>query len=133
MTIEFSNIDVSKPDLKQLEEPDAVLVLDDALTVVIDFPLSNAAEFVTTSEKVGAGFSKKQIVQLIIGYYVQIYKEEEETATVKARRVSDVFTNRSETDGHYGVYGYELSELAIAGFSIRRDQGYPIVTPIMYT
>jgi len=121
--------------------PDEIVIMDSHIHIEFSYPLNNPLN-VDLSSKNPNGFTKKEIVDHIVRIYREIYAEEERTAhpqayTVKSDKmgegISDVqehvviptdqrqlfscMINRNSTEGVYGIWGHDLSDLAIEGLT----------------
>lgn len=65
-----------------LVNSDKIVIPDNKINLIIDFPLINSVTLSITS-KSGSGFTLKEIIQVLIEEYKNIYKEETETAPEK--------------------------------------------------
>ncbi|MDO6432966.1 hypothetical protein Q4E93_20325 [Flavitalea sp. BT771] len=70
-----------------------------------------------------SGFTRRQIILEISKRYHQMYEEEERTATIKTIPVEQRKTmyNRNETNGKYGIWGHDLSDLELSTINIYRN------------
>lgn len=119
-------------DLKALSNADEIIVSAGKITVVIDYPLSKAVEFDMTAH--GAGITPRQLVTEISKRYHQIYLEEEQTSKIKSTPVNErkLVANRNETDGKYGIYGHDLSDLDMSMIQVfKTSGGRTIIWPII--
>ncbi len=121
--IELSN---PGPDLASLSDADQVLISAPEISVVIDYPLKN--EFVFRLRSAGE-FTKGKLAQMISDQYQQIYAEEEKSATIKTipRKQRKVLYNRNETNGKYGIWGHDLSDLVLSGIRIHQQSNGEII------
>ena len=86
-------------------------------TLIIDYPLRKPVTFDLATTN---GFSRKQLILLISEKYHEIYKEEETTAstkTIPADERKDLL-NRNETNGKYGIWGHDLSDLDLGTIEV---------------
>lgn len=60
-------------------DPDEIVINRDNITIRFDYPLSS--EFLFRYKSKG-GFTRKQLIELIVNQYREIYKKEEETASL---------------------------------------------------
>jgi len=107
--IELENTD---KDLKKLIDKDEIVISDKKVTLIIDYPVTKECKFELTSNN---GFTRAALVKQISDKYHQIYQEEESTATVKTVPVKERTTlyNRNQTDVKYGIWGHDLTDLAL--------------------
>lgn len=107
--VELEHVD---KDLKQLIDKDELVISDNKVILIIDYPLTKEARFELTSNN---GFTREQLVKQISEKYHQVYQEEETTATNKTVPADKRTTlyNRNQTDGKYGIWGHDLADLAL--------------------
>lgn len=120
--------------------PDEIVISDTDITIVYDYPLSKEFKFTYYSE---SGFSRKQLIELIVNEYKNIYKEEEDTTeNISVEYIDDnnekkVYTgkvipehirvkvscliNRHKTQGKYGIWGHDISDLVIEGITYNKN------------
>lgn len=69
------------------------------------------------------GFSRKQLALLISEKYHQIYDEEEVGATTKTIPVNkrDNGINRNKTNGKYGIWGHDITDLDLGSIDVRKS------------
>ncbi|KAG5368810.1 hypothetical protein CJU90_1040 [Yarrowia sp. C11] len=88
------------------EEDDPKYVL-----LILDYPLDDDYEFkVFPDDK--RGFTRGHLIREVKRHYDRVYAEEEETSTVPVTNIPNMM-NRVTTDGNYGVWGHDLSDLAL--------------------
>lgn len=84
-----------------LENSDTIVIPDQRISVIIDYPLLNRAEAVITSDD-GGGFTLAEIIHKVKQVYSYIYNEEERTATPCTYHLSkfclDCITHNGEKD-----------------------------------
>ena len=116
-------INLDNPEINQLINGDEILVKNTLINIIFDYPLNNPHTFEFKNEK---GFSRKDLVLLISKKYKEIYAEEEVTSTVKTIPVDKRtgIINRNETQGKYGIWGHDLSDLVLSGIEVHEtDKG----------
>lgn len=108
--IPWISIESPENDLENLIEPDKIVLPYNSITLIIDYPLENPITFDLTSDK---GFSRKQIILAISEKYHEIYSKEEASASIKTIPIEqrEGLINRNQTDGEYGIWGHDLSDL----------------------
>lgn len=116
-------INLEKPDeeISRLIDAEKVVLPYTKATLIVDYPLNKPASFELSSR--GRGFTRKQLIQEISGRYHLIYKEEEQSASVKTipmEKRGDLM-NRNETNGKYGVWGHDLSDLALSAVEVYQN------------
>lgn len=120
-------IDSAQRDLKNLRWKDAIIIPDKKLTIIIDYPLSSNYTFELSSD---TGFSREHLVTEICRHYYLLYEEEEKTATVKTIPLKErKIYNRNQTNGKYGIWGHDISDLILSEILVRKtDSGEIILT-----
>ncbi len=119
-------IDIERPEeeINRLIDADEIIIQPDTCFLIIDYPLKNPAKFTITPGK--NGMSRKEFVWLVNEKYYEIYAEEENTSHIKTipKKERKQLLNRNETDGRYGIWGHDLSDLALNTLYVyRRPNG----------
>lgn len=127
--IPWADITDSEADIQKLENKDKIVISQPRIKVIIDYPLTKAYEFTLTSNK---GFSRSQLLREISKHYHLLYKEEENSATIKTiepdKRTK--LYNRNETNGKYGIWGHDIEDLVLSKISVYKNaKGGIIVIP----
>lgn len=104
---------------------DEIVIPEKQISVEIAFPLSVPHTFVLTAHNPG-GFTIASLAEGISQLYSQIYKEEEKTSETSVSRIPG-FSNRSRTDGKYGIWGYDIDDLVL--LSVKFDGGRGVYIP----
>lgn len=81
------------------------------VTLILDYPLDDDYEFRIYPDD-ERGFTRGHIIREIKRTYDKVYAEEEETSTVPVGNIPGLL-NRDFTDGNYGVWGHDLSDLGL--------------------
>lgn len=121
-------VELSDPtaDLAKLADTDTLLIAAPEIFVAIDYPLKKEFLFRLHSNN---GFTKKKLVQLISDQYHWIYQAEEKSATIKTippdKRIG--LANRNVTNGDFGIWGHDLSDLVLSGIRIHRNANNEII------
>lgn len=118
-------------ELGRMIAADEVVVPYKKVTIMIDYPLNKPAFFDLVSEN--GGFSRKQLAIAISKKYHALYIEEEETAlrkTIPPEQRKGMI-NRNETDGKYGIWGHDLSDLVLSTVEVRRNPDGKIVLALV--
>ncbi|MGZ3832048.1 MAG: hypothetical protein ACXVB0_00895 [Mucilaginibacter sp.] len=116
----------AEKDLKKLMDKNEVVIDATKVIAIIDYPLTKEWRFELISAN---GFTREQLVKAISEKYHEIYKEEETTASVKtvpADKRTDTY-NRNETNGKYGIWGHDLSDLALDSISVYKTDSGDII------
>ncbi len=110
-------------DINNMEEKNKVLIDKHKVTLRIDYPLKDTFEFEIIPADGKSNFTRFSLVNEIFRTYQKIYKEEKETTTLPVETVADrakrtgkghpMMLNRASTDGTYGIWGHELSDLVL--------------------
>jgi uncharacterized membrane protein YecN with MAPEG domain len=122
--IELENLNES---IKYLDKPDEIVLDFKEVELEIDYPLNEIYKGkLTTSNK---GFTRKEFIVEISKRYHQIYEEEEATAKTKTipREKRKGLINRNDTDGKYGIWGHDLSDLFMTGIDVYKTKEGKIV------
>lgn len=115
-------------DLPNLAKRDEIIINNQKIKIIIDYPLTNQYEFTLKSDK---GFSRGQLLSEISKHYYSVYEEEEKTAIIKTIPIDKrtIMYNRNETDGKYGIWGHDIADLDISGILVyKTNNGEIIIT-----
>lgn len=117
---------VSKLVTEHLVDPDESVLSDNQVKICFSYPF--AQDFVFTfNSKSGNGFTRGELVSLIINQYYTMYREEEETSPDPILTHDERIThqgglmNRNKTSGKYGIWGHDMSDLSLN--SMELDSG----------
>lgn len=119
--IPWVNIDSPKIDSNKLIDADKIILPYQTAKIYIDYPLNHPATFIIkTIEK---GFTRRQLITEISKKYHEIYKLEESTANNKTTPVEQRqgLINRNETDGKYGIWGHDISDLDLSTIEVHKN------------
>jgi hypothetical protein len=121
-------IDIAKPekDVPQLMDKDIVAIKENKVTIIIDYPLTVAYRFTL---KAGSGFTRERLINEISRTYHKLYKAEEASATVKTTPADQRTTvyNRNQTDGKYGIWGHDITDLSLSYILVYRAANGEII------
>jgi len=106
----FSDHYHDKKETEQIKPSEIIIPPDKTINIVIDYPLTN--QFEITLKPKTKGWTRLAVVEFIIKCYKQIYKEEEKSSKIKSGHIPNMF-NRNQTDGKYGIWGHDLSDLIL--------------------
>lgn len=112
-------ISLSNPEsqINQLVDADEVVIKQQAINIIFDYPLNKPVVFEFKNPK---GFTRKALILAISKKYHEIYEEEEKSSKVKTvpldKRTGII--NRNETQGKYGIWGHDLSDLDLSSIEI---------------
>jgi hypothetical protein len=100
--------------IAQLQKPDEIVIPFEHAVLVIDWPLTNPARIAITAPIV-QGFTRRELVRAICEEYGNVYEAEEGTAHTKSIPLAERIEGekRNRTDGVYGIWGHDLSELRL--------------------
>ncbi len=121
--VPWISLEESEKEIQRLIKPDEIVLAYKNVTLIIDYPLNNPVSFeITTTTN---GFSRKQLIREISKKYHEIYKEEEVSASTKTipRGERKGIINRNETDGKYGIWGHDLSDLDLSSVEVYKKSG----------
>ncbi|TJZ62964.1 hypothetical protein FAZ15_01300 [Sphingobacterium olei] len=129
--IPWASLSDPKRDLPNLHNKNEIIIKYPQIKVMIDYPVTNIYEFNLKSKK---GFTRAQLLSEISKHYHLMYEEEEKTATIKtippAERTK--MYNRNETNGRYGLWGHDISDMDISGAMIyKNDKNEIIIVPFI--
>jgi hypothetical protein len=108
-----------------LTKPDEIVIPFEHAILVIDWPLTNPARIAITAS-IPQGFTRRELVKMICDEYANVYEAEEGTAHNKTVPLTDrgAGEKRNRTDGVYGIWGHDLSELRLTALRwTRRSEG----------
>lgn len=111
-------------EIDRLMEADIHVLKYPKAAIIIDYPLTNKVTFEISSSN--EGFSRKRLIQEIGKKYYEIYEEEEKTATIKTipEDKRTTIRNRNSTNGKYGIWGHDLSDLVLSSIEVyKNDDG----------
>lgn len=109
------------PDDEILNNKEIVLPPEKEYTLIIDYPLKNAAKFkVKTGKK---GLSRAKLVAAIIKYYKKIYQIEDSTSDILPGKIPGML-NRNITNGMFGVWGHDIEDLVLVDCMVSRGKIY---------
>lgn len=92
---DYNEVDTPSPD-------EIILSPDLDFELKIDYPLD--IPFVCKINTTKNGLTRRNVVEIIIKCYKQIYKEEDKSTEIKVGRANSLL-NRNQTDGKYGIWG----------------------------
>jgi len=120
--VPWISLEKTDKEINRLIDPDEIVFPYTEVTLIIDYPLTTPITFKLTSGK--DGFTRKELIKEISQRYHSIYEEEEQTATKKTIPVSErgTFINRNQTNGKYGIWGHNLSDLVLSSVDVYMNQ-----------
>jgi hypothetical protein len=108
--------------LVQLDKPDELVIPFEHAILVIDYPLTEAAE-IPISAPLPIGFTRAALVKAICDEYAHVYDAEEGTASIKTVPIDErgSVKTRNRTDGAYGIWGHDLEDLVVTAANWTRE------------
>lgn len=102
-----------------------IVIIDNDIEVEISYPLKTAVRCKGSSS---SGWTRIKLINFIIKTYKKIYKDEYKSSKIKIipikKRIG--LENRNTTDGIYGIWGHDITDLFIEG--IEYDKNNKVVT-----
>ena len=125
--IPFASIEKASTEIPLLVNGDKAVIHDTAINIIIDYPLTNPYTFHLSS---ATGFTPAMLLKAISKHYYLLYAEEENTASIKTLPMSKrKIANRNQTNGKYGVWGHDISDLMLdEALVYRNDKGVMTLT-----
>lgn len=117
----FGGIRLDSPEneIRGLRQPNEEVIPYQRVILFVEYPL-NKPVFVELTGP-ARGFTRIEIVLAINKAYRRIYEEEEETARIKTLPMAQrKIENRNTTDGKYGIWGHDLSDLVLNSIDLYR-------------
>lgn len=117
----YVNLAEPEKDLKQMRNAEEVVFTGTNLTVVLDYPLRKEVSFpISTSSP--QGFTRAELVRKVASLYKRVYEEEAQSSKIAVIPLEQRkgLINRNETNGKYGIWGHDLSDLVLHTIEISR-------------
>jgi len=116
--VSISNYEVQQPFLVK---PDEVVIQNNKISILIDYPLKKSVMFEVVSD---GGFTRSELGREVSTLYKNIYSEEESTSSVRIVPLSERkgIINRNETNGKYGIWGHDIEDLDLGSAVIRKTK-----------
>jgi len=100
-----------------------IVIRDKSISLLIETYLTNPAEIILKNIN---GFSLRDLLNAIRENYIRIFEEERQTSTLPEESISkrqqrlnpnnkNFLINRAETNGKYGIWGHDFSDLFLEG------------------
>ena len=118
--IPWISLENPNSEISNLVGADDIIIKENKINILFDYPLNKPVSFEFNNEK---GFTRKDLILIINKKYHEIYDEEEKSAktkTIPAEKRTGLI-NRNETDGKFGIWGHDLSDLDLSGIEIHQD------------
>jgi hypothetical protein len=124
--IPWASLEKPDADIPNLIDGDEVVISENKITIIIDYPLMNEFRFDVESKN---AFTRKQLLKEISSTYYKIYEDEENSAKTKTIPVDKRIGlyNRNQTDGKYGIWGHDISDLVLSEIMVYRSTGGQII------
>lgn len=119
--VPWISLENADAEVHRLIDADESVLPFSKVIVVVDYPLKSSFNFdLETKQK---GFTRMQLALEIGKIYKRIYNEEEETASTKTIPVDKRkgLINRNETNGKYGLWGHDLSDLDLSSINVYQE------------
>ncbi|MFN5982325.1 MAG: hypothetical protein ACK476_10725 [Fluviicola sp.] len=119
--IPWISIENPQEEINRLIDADKIVINEPEITLYIDYPLENPVKFIIKSNV--DGFTKKQLALEISEKYHELYSKEEKTAQVKTipKDKRNGVINRNQTDGKYGIWGHDISDLDLNSIEVYKN------------
>jgi hypothetical protein len=116
--VPWVNLEHPEKQIDSLIDADEIVLPYQNATLIIDYPLTQKA--ISNISATSKGFSRKLLIQLISDKYHEIYEEEEKSATSKKVPLDERkdLINRNTTNGKYGIWGHDLSDLDLSSIEV---------------
>jgi len=124
----YVNLAEPAKDLKQMRNAEEVVFTGTELIVILDYPLRKEVSF-SISASSPRGFTRAELARKVADLYKRVYEEEAQTSkiTVIPLEQRKGLINRNETNGRYGIWGHDLSDLVLHTIEISRKADGTVV------
>lgn len=115
-------------NLKQMRNADVVVFTGTQLIVILDYPLREDVSFPISASS-PRGFTRAELARKVAELYKRIYEEEAQTskiAVIPLKQRKGII-NRNKTNGKYGIWGHDLSDLDLHTIEISRKADGTVV------
>lgn len=119
--ISCPHISSYESDIDKIVKPDEIVAPEDTITILFDYPLSNAVELEFTNP---GGFNRVQFCKAVHDGYTQIYQIED--GAVGDPGMIPGMLNRQSSDGPYGIWGHVMSDLYLESIESCGDGRYKL-------
>ena len=118
----YVHLDKPDEDLKRMRDRDQIVFTGTELTLILDYPLRDELRFTITASRPN-GFTRAELAKKISEVYQRVYQEEAATTKVAVIPPNERkgLQNRNETNGKYGIWGHDLSDLVLHTVEISRE------------
>ena len=98
---------------RNIVDPHEIVIVDNEIIIDFDYPLSSTFSFKVRS-LTDHGFTRKMLVDAIVLVYQTIYREENETSTIREEMINNGSPlTRNRTNGYYAIHSYRLEDLML--------------------
>jgi hypothetical protein len=120
--VPWISIDKPAAEVGRLVDADKIIVPYSKPVLIIEYPVKAPVFFQLTGNE--EGFTRQQLITVISEKYHAMYSEEEQTASVKTKPAGerDSLINRNDTNGKYGIWGHDLSDLDLRSVEIYKNK-----------
>lgn len=127
------SLDESEGDVYLIDDLDEVVIDETNMQLVVSYPLDTTFYF-NIQPATDQGFTRGELIGEVIQLYKWIYEEEENTSTIATEAITDEETGelRNTTNGTYGIWGYDRTDLLVSGFSQMRKGDQLYIIPWIY-
>ncbi len=124
----YVNLAEPAKDLKQMRNAEEVVFTGTELIVILDYPLRKEVSF-SISASSPRGFTRAELARKVADLYKRVYEEEAQTSKIAVIPLEQRkgLINRNETNGRYGIWGHDLSDLVLHTIEISRKADGTIV------
>jgi hypothetical protein len=124
----YVNLAEPEKDLKQMRNAEEVVFKGTELIVILDYPLRKEVSFPISASS-ASGFSRAELARKVADLYKRVYEEEAQTSRIAVVPLDQRkgLINRNETNGKYGIWGHDLSDLVLHTIEISRKADGTIV------
>jgi hypothetical protein len=121
----WASIENPQIDIPNLIEKDIIVISENKVSVIIDYPLTNFYQFNLKSDK---GFTREMLLTEISRHFYKLYAEEEKSATIKTLPMEKrTMYNRNQTNGKYGIWGHDIGDLVLSSIKVFKEKNNKIV------
>ena len=117
----YVNLAQPEKDLKQMRKAEEVVFAGTNLILILDYPLHNEVTFPISATS-PQGFTRAELARKVADLYKRVYEEEAQTSKIAVIPLEERkgLINRNETNGKYGIWGHDLSDLVLHTIEISR-------------
>lgn len=119
--IPWISLENPQQEISGLIDADKMVLPYSSIRVLIDYPLNKPVFFELSAQ--AEGFSRRELILAISNKYHEIYQAEEKTAAQKTIPLDERkgLINRNQTDGEYGIWGHDLSDLDLSIIEVHKN------------